>query len=112
MKDIQDVKRKLEDLVNSRKKEFALGPIEKLMCRGLGVKTLDLKGGSARKYHHEALTLHGKTGHFTVHTISGRHKKKPMIRKLDYKNFLYPNLALIIALIEKGEWKNEEDQES
>jgi len=102
--DTNQLKSEFDKFYNSGKKELELKPIERLMVTELGVQLIATKKGhgSERKYFHPILKQMGQSGHFTVHTIHGKHRDKPMIRRLDYRKFLYPHIEAIIYMTQRG----------
>lgn len=104
------LRKELEEFKNDRRAERILAEIEKWMISELGVARIETgagagkkKGkGSVRTYYHKAIeTLNGH-GHFVVHVL---HKKREMIRRVNFRKFLYPQLKVILDWIEVEEEK-------
>lgn len=98
---LERAREQLEVWRNFSKPEIPLGEIEKLMIDVLGVTPITGRSGSQRSYQHEALEgtgHHGPAGIFSVHVT---HKRRPGVRKHDFRRFLYPALTRIIEYLER-----------
>jgi hypothetical protein len=102
---LDDVQKELDSLKKASTPEIPLGPLRKII-EYLGGNEVAATGSSVR-FKHEALKGHPyfRAGIFQVHKI---HKggNLELIRKSDYKKYLYNPLIYIIAT--KKEQKNEQ----
>lgn len=97
---IEELKAELEKFKRIQKSEIELGPIERWMTKELGVERLSSKKskGSIIKYRHLAFkTPENPEGHFVIHKM---HKKREMIRRSNFHEFLAKRLETILAYLE------------
>ena len=69
------------------------------MLKRLGVERLPNKGGSMLRFQHDALESIKGDGQFVVHRISK--KKRDLIYRNNFRNFLYPTLKAIVNFMRK-----------
>ena len=104
-RELKAIREKLECFLGySKQKELPLKDIEKLMINSLGCIKEKSKGGSSIKYSHPSLEKNKffTNGIFSVHIIHGKSKDKPMIRRKDFKLYLWPALKFILDELEGG----------
>ena len=91
---IEDIEREFDDLCNTNANEIPLNHIVKL-AKFLDVEYYGVdKGGSAVRFRHDIISNFG--GYFTVH-IKHKGGDEQLIKKTDYKAFLYKNFKQIIT---------------
>jgi len=105
--DFEKLRKKLESFKNVNVPELELAPIEKWMIKELGVERIKTgkgtkKGkGSRISYRHDALRQTGRDGIFGIDIIHGRRKGREMVKRTDFRGFLYRRLLEIIAILEQ-----------
>lgn len=97
----ENLRKELESFRNAKQKEMKLRPIENWMTENLGVSRLKSTGGSKIAFMQPILQQLGRDGIFCIHLIHG--KRREMIRKFDFREFLYRPLIQIIELLEMEE---------
>ena len=99
---LKNIREKLESFLNYPQKEISLKEVEKIILTKLGCVREKSKGGSAVKYSHTVLENHPRftAGIFSIHMIHGKSKNKPMVRKRDFKQYMWPALEIILNDLE------------
>jgi hypothetical protein len=108
--DINIINRYLNDLNQSNprpNKEMDLNEVAKLMRRVGFEGPINTKRGPVKRFTHDLLKSHLTGGSFTIHIIHG--KRKELIRYLDFKKYMLPNIRDVLSsLEEKGLIKEDE----
>lgn len=105
MPNIEGLSDQLEKFKRIQQSEYDFSPIEKWMIKHLGVTKIETGKGKGKKkgrgpirtYNHRLLQNANDTGNFNVHVI---HKKKLMIRRINFRTYVYPVLKNIIHYME------------
>jgi hypothetical protein len=103
---IGDLRQQLKKFRDNRSPEYELAPIEKWMINELNVARLDNPGGSRILYFHKALSGPPNNGRFGIDKVHG--KKVELIRRFDFRKYLYRPLCIIIESIEMEQGDGEE----
>lgn len=101
MSKIDEYRQKLDEIKKINKSEIEFHEIKRWMIKDLGVREIETGKGSGKKkgkgsnrtFYHPAFLQLNPEGYFTIHVL---HKKKEMIRRLDFKNYLSKKLEYII----------------
>jgi hypothetical protein len=97
---------KLEEFKRQTAAELDMAEIERWMIQELGVEIVETgknkakRGtGSIRTYYHPAMEQLNVEGYFTVHVM---HKKRLLIRRPNFRAYLYKSLVYIVNWLESG----------
>lgn len=101
MERIKKLRVHLEKLRRTNSNELEFGPIEKWMKKELNVVRLPNKGGSHILFSHPAIEEYNELGHFQVALAKG--KKKDIIYRDNFREYLYRFLKTIIDYLEQEE---------
>ena len=99
--DFQKLRAKLQEFNKQKGNEFKFRPIEKWMTEELGVERLPNKGGSHIVFRHEVLERVKLIPGGTFRVALKKGSKKPMIYRSNFLEYLYPQLSMILGLLEE-----------
>lgn len=97
----KDIKEVLEFFIHYPQKEIPLTEIEKYLLNRVGFDPVKPKKGSIYTTHHkllEEMPGYAPTGNLTFHVIHG--KKRLLIHKQNFKEFIVPTIKMIINFLE------------
>lgn len=101
MERIKKLRVHLEELKRMSSNELEFRPIEKWMKKELYVERLPNKGSSHIYFCHPAIKEYNELGHFQVALAKG--KKKDIIYRDNFREYLYRFLKTIIDYLEQEE---------
>lgn len=100
MKDIEKLRKELEEFRNIQTPEIDVKKLERWMKKELDVERQPDKSGVSLIYQQPILKKFREADIFTVHRVHPASKSKPKITRIDFRRYLYPTLNKIIDCLE------------